>query len=150
MGKKFYEFNQNNSGGSFHTDDKLCHRVIIEANDTDEAIDIAEDMGIYFNGCDSGMDCECCGDRWSTPWDSCEFPKIYGAFSLTEATSISDKYNGKTEPATKKSYGVRDTNVIFENVEDYAQYLADDYGWTTPDVRIFYLDGNVKEIFSNK
>jgi hypothetical protein len=35
-----------------------------------------------------------------------------------------------------------------ETVEDVAQFLADTYGWTTPDARIFYKDGSVKEVFS--
>lgn len=37
------------------------------------------------------------------------------------------------------------------NIEEYAQNLADKYGgWTTPDARIFYLDGTIKEINSKK
>ena len=32
MSSKFYEFNQNNSGGFFDVDENVCHRVIIEAN----------------------------------------------------------------------------------------------------------------------
>jgi hypothetical protein len=40
--------------------------------------------------------------------------------------------------------------VKLDNIEQYAQILANLYGWTTPDARIFYLDGNVKEIHKNK
>lgn len=39
---------------------------------------------------------------------------------------------------------------IFKNIEEFAQYMADEYGWTSPDVRIFYIDGEVKEIFGRK
>ena len=37
----WYEFNQNNSGGSFVVDDKVCHRIYIEAEDFREAVIIA-------------------------------------------------------------------------------------------------------------
>jgi hypothetical protein len=35
-------------------------------------------------------------------------------------------------------------------IEEYAQWMADEYGWTTPDGRIFYADGRVVEIFTQK
>lgn len=40
--------------------------------------------------------------------------------------------------------------IRFNNIEGYAQYLADEYGWTVPDARIYYHNGDVKEIFSDK
>ena len=46
----FYRFDQNNSGGCFHTDDLVCIHVIIEAHHAAEANDLAEGLGIYFNG----------------------------------------------------------------------------------------------------
>lgn len=61
----FYGFNQNNSGGHFVVDDSLCHRLFIEADDKDEAISKAEELGCYWDGVDKGIDCPCCGDRWS-------------------------------------------------------------------------------------
>lgn len=66
MKSKFFEFCQNNSGGSFGVDKKagIGHYVIIEAMDADHANTIAERIGIYFDGCQNGMDCDCCGDRW--------------------------------------------------------------------------------------
>lgn len=63
-----YKFDQNNSGGSFVVDDVLTHRVIIEALTEKDAISKAEDLGIYFNGVDEGIDCPCCGDRWDEPY----------------------------------------------------------------------------------
>nr|DAQ95528.1 MAG TPA: hypothetical protein [Caudoviricetes sp.] len=36
----FYLFNQNNSGGSFIVNDKVCHRLFIEADDGREALRI--------------------------------------------------------------------------------------------------------------
>lgn len=63
---KFYEFSQNNSGGSFDIDDGrgIGAKVWIEAVDAQQANDRALNLGIYFNGIDSGSDCPCCGDRW--------------------------------------------------------------------------------------
>jgi len=115
----FYEFNQNNSGGSFQVNDKVCHRLFIEADTPDEATEIAEGLGVYFNGCDDGMDCPCCGDRWYPLYrdDAVKFPLEYGK------------------------------DQIFENIQDYAQYLADEYGWTSPDGRIYYKDGQVTECY---
>ena len=77
----FFEFNQNNSGGDFVVDDRVCHHVIIEASSADQANEIAEAVGIYFNGVDDGVDCDCCGDRWYPQWGSAagtEDPLIYG------------------------------------------------------------------------
>lgn len=78
----FYTFNQNNSGGSFVRDEQagICEVVIIEADSAQEANDIAETKGIYFDGCHSGYDCPCCGDRWYSKWhdDGDEVPSIYG------------------------------------------------------------------------
>jgi hypothetical protein len=65
----FYNFAQNNSGGSFIVDDLSAVYIIIEADSPDEANDIAVDeTGIYFNGCNEGSDCPCCGDRWYPAW----------------------------------------------------------------------------------
>lgn len=61
----FYEYTQNNSGGHFEVNDKLCDRLFIEADTFTEADSIAEDLGVYFNGVYKGIDCGCCGDRWS-------------------------------------------------------------------------------------
>jgi hypothetical protein len=60
----FYEFNQNNSGGRFVVNKKLCQRVIIEADTSLDAVHIAEGLGMYWNGVEKGIDCSCCGDRW--------------------------------------------------------------------------------------
>ncbi|MGH6774737.1 DUF7296 family protein [Brucella tritici] len=68
---RFWTFSQNNSGGSFNLDESsgVTHYTIIEATDLDHAISRALAIGIYFNGCEDGIDCECCGDRWCEPWD---------------------------------------------------------------------------------
>jgi hypothetical protein len=78
----FFTYRQNNSFGKFDADDKVAVYVIIEADSAKEADQRAQDWaGIYFNGCDQGIDCPCCGDRWSEAWDDnegTEEPTIYG------------------------------------------------------------------------
>ena len=75
----YFFYRQNNSGGWFDTDDKVCMCVIVEAQDAEHANAFAESIGIYFNGCDSGDDCECCGDRWYevNDRDATDVPLIY-------------------------------------------------------------------------
>jgi hypothetical protein len=77
---QFFLFRQNNSGGSFDVNDAVAHSVIIEAYSVKDANARAEDVGIYFNGCDTGADCFCCGDRWyeAQDHDGTDTPLIYG------------------------------------------------------------------------
>lgn len=88
----FYEFNQNNSGGHFTRNSRVDSYVIVEANDLEEAIDRANGIGVYFNGVDEGMDCECCGDRWYPPYrdDGKAEPSHYDS-PLTLANSSTTK-----------------------------------------------------------
>ena len=62
----WYEYSQNNSGGSHVYDDNrgLSEWVFIEADSAKDADNHAEAIGIYFNGVDDDRDCDCCGDRW--------------------------------------------------------------------------------------
>lgn len=151
----FYMFNQNNSGGWFTVNDTLCHRVIIEADSKSEAVSIAEDLGCYWDGVDQGIDCSCCGDRWgrSPRLITEDLLSWYGvsAMSFAEWKRKYSRYQVVTAPERRKDGFSGITGVIsFENIEEYAQYLANEFGWTTPDVRIFYKDGTVTEIFSEK
>jgi len=99
MKTKFYEFTQNNSGGSFVTNKKLCHRLVIEAVKESDAEEKAFDMGVYYNGVEDGRDCGCCGDRWSSPSEML-FPYRYGTFSKSEATKKAKKYGADVEKTT--------------------------------------------------
>ncbi len=76
----FYHYSQNNTGGSFRIDNDVAHHVIIEANSAKEADAKAQDIGIYFDGCSMGMDCDCCGDRWYEQWgdNGKDTPLIHG------------------------------------------------------------------------
>ncbi len=113
----FYKFDQNNGGGYFVTDENLCHRLFIEADNEHEAIEKAEELGCYWDGVNRGLDCPCCGDRWDFP----------------------DKLDSKHYAWEKHS-----------NIEEFAQSLADRYSWTSPDIRIFYKNGTVKEIYARE
>lgn len=78
---KFYTYNQNNSGGTFTNNDNVCEYVIIEAKSAEHSNNIAEGVGIYFDGCSDGIDCSCCGDRWYKQYDDedgTDRPMIYG------------------------------------------------------------------------
>lgn len=77
---KFYHFTQNNSGGRYCGPTHL----VVEAKDAKTANLLAinsDHVEVYFEGCNHGQDCNCCGDRWH-PVDEGkgeEFPHIYHA-----------------------------------------------------------------------
>jgi len=77
---RYFEFSQNNSGGSFDRDENIAEYVIIAAKDADHANERAREIGIYFGGVLNGSDCDCCGDRWSEAWrnEGMETPMLYG------------------------------------------------------------------------
>ena len=87
----FFTFDQNNSGGSYDGDFRF---IIIEAPHAGWANDVAVDHGIYFDGCSRGLDCDCCGDRWSRvdDDDATDSPEIWG----TPAADHRD-WHGKAE-----------------------------------------------------
>ncbi len=150
---KFFSFSQNNSGGHFDVDENVCHRVVIEAFDKNHAISLFLPM----IECQSGS-CSCCGDRWSP--ENCNEIKtgvkqdaevyknegeetwfnFYGEFEIVE------------QPSWIKRYGVSIFKGVIKinTVEEYCQYMANRWGWTTPDIIIHFLDGTKKEIFSFK
>ena len=53
------------------------------------------------------------------------------------------------EPNISQLYGsYRITGKIkLQTIEEYAQIMANNYGWLKPDCRIFYKNGEIKEIF---
>ena len=67
MKTRFFTYIQINSGGNFdvRTFDGIAHFVIVEANNAKHANKRAKEIGLYFNGVRKGIDCPCCGDRWS-------------------------------------------------------------------------------------
>jgi len=163
METKFYEFSQNNTGGSFDVGDTLCHTLVIEAVSEKDAIYKAEDLGCYWNGVEDGSDCPCCGDRWypspseinldkfnekgyevylydHVPNVEQEWEKLYGHLPIVKKPKWETVYGSKRYTGSVK----------FETLQQYCQFMADTYGWTTPDIRIFHLDGKIDEIYSKK
>lgn len=159
----FYEFDQNNSGGHFIVDDKVCHRLFIEADSQTEAIVKAEELGCYWGGVDSGIDCPCCGDRWYG-CDEVDIEKystegyavvVYGNVYKNAEQRWHEKYGDyeiAEPPAWRKVFDITQYagRIKFRTIEEYAQFLANEYGWTVPDARIYYRDGTVKEIYTVK
>ena len=112
----FYEFSQNNSGGSFDHDRDagIGYRVWIEANNADQANDLAEGIGLYFDGCDTGMDCDCCGDRWYRQYGEAgtDEPTVYGGPVVDGKVSAPCYFNG------------RDVLVIRKDPDEERAYLG--------------------------
>lgn len=70
----FFRFDQNNTGGFYMEPAKF---LFVEADNDLEAESIALEHGVYFDGVDKGIDCECCGDRWYGVSEECETPTIW-------------------------------------------------------------------------
>ena len=155
----FYEFNQNNSGGYFDVDENVCHRVIVEAKSPEHAQEIFEPMIE-----NQSPSCSCCGDRWSShspdeidlaEWKEKGYPiGVYDHYANAEDRwfKLYGEFPRLEEPTWKTEYTYRQFSgkIYFDTLEQYCQYLANAYGWTTPDIRIHYLDGTKKEIFTLK
>ncbi len=158
----FYIVDQQNSGGSFVVNENVCHRIVIEANSESEATSKAEELGCYWNGCNSGVDCPCCGDRWYgvdivelDKWKEQGYPvSVYNIYDNPEDRwfKLYGSFPRLKEPVWEERYNSKSFNglIYFNNIEQYCQYLANNYGFTTPDIRIFYLDGRKTEIFTVK
>ncbi|AQR77216.1 hypothetical protein ABNB59_17200 [Paenibacillus larvae] len=77
----YFTFYQSNPGGFTIVNDSVCDVVIIETDTADQANKKAEEIGIYFDGCSTGNDCPCCGDRWDAQYSDdkgTEEPELYG------------------------------------------------------------------------
>ncbi len=157
MNTKFFEFNQNNSGGYFDTDDNVCHRVIIEAETEEQAKEIFKPM--IENASSS---CPCCGDRWGGYCDEKTLDDFKNGYSATIYTHYKDyetrwetlygSFKRKEEPKLSKEYGFTKygTTVFFDTINDYFQLMANMYGQTTPDIRVHLLNGEKIEFNSVK
>jgi len=120
----WFEYRQNNSGGSFVTNEDVSIYVLIQAEGREDANRKAEEVGIYFDGVSDGLDCDCCGDRWSEPWDELEAFSVY---------SWKNTVNRKT----------------YDNVLDYAQALANEDTWSDggKSAVIVYFANGAKQVF---
>lgn len=102
---KFFEFKQNNSGGTFDIDDNagIGPCVWIEAIDVDDAARRAETIGIYFDGVEDGRDCDCCGDRWYRPYgDGLYKPNVSQKYDFYWSPVVYiHRFDGSIERLTK-------------------------------------------------
>lgn len=73
----YYAYSQNNSFGRWEGP----VGVVVEADTPGQADALAETAGVYFDGCEDGRDCPCCGDRWNRAF-------VYGRASATEAEAV--------------------------------------------------------------
>lgn len=109
----FYTFWQNNSGGEYDADGNVEELVIIEADNAGAANEFACIVGVYFGGVRKGIDCDCCGDRWSPVEDEngrdvptyCERPLTKFTPKRTRSTSAVVYYkNGRKVYSQKPRY----------------------------------------------
>lgn len=77
---KWFEFRQNNSGGRFDHDSEVGIGIYVwvQADNAEHANYRAERIGLYFDGCADGRDCDCCGDRWYAAYRSEGTEQIVG------------------------------------------------------------------------
>lgn len=84
----WYRYSQNNSHGRWELDTGKV--VWIEADTPEEADAVAKTLGIYFNGVGRGIDCYCCGDRWTSQADYTDaFPDVK---SMMKYSNGADRY----------------------------------------------------------
>ncbi len=111
---KFFNYRQNNSGGSFVIDEArgLSINVWIEAIDSAHANSRAESIGLYFDG---EGDCPCCGNRWYSAYDPGEEKArcsrgYLGSWGNEDAPGFIHTIDGKIHKITKETQN----NDIFE------------------------------------
>lgn len=165
----FYEFDQNNSGGYFHNNEVICPHMIFQCDSEEEAIKLAEDKGLYWDGVEKGIDCPCCGDRWYRYPQFIDLHKLRSEgypvsryqvgkndeYTVSEWNRKYGKYNIIEQPTWEEGmFRVYKGKISFSDVEEYEQFWADEYcicnGDIFPAARIFYKDGSVKEIYRTK
>jgi hypothetical protein len=106
---KWFNFHQNNSGGSWVVDNDVDTNVIVQAHNADEANQLAQRIGIYFNGVEDGTDCECCGDRWSSIWSNDEgtdVPSVYGDPVAWSTDCVLTHTNPRTDSVKVYPYSI--------------------------------------------
>jgi hypothetical protein len=152
----FFNFRQNNSGGSFDVDETLCGSLYIEADSIEEANEKALELGVYFNGVEDGIDCSCCGDRWHEPYDEEDESNIlyvssYDKSKIDEVLKISgskllQKPGDRIVVGSKSSLSSH-FEISFETLSQKlkAKSIVDTI-WTTPMCRIFYKNGEIESI----
>lgn len=119
---KFYLFEQSNSYGVYQPP---AVYVLIEAVSARNAEYIAADqLGLYFNGVDEGIDCPCCGDRWYSPeeFDNLVTPIWNKKLQLSRNNDLSCEKNQENEAGTYYYIRYKDGSSKILTVSDVLQY----------------------------
>lgn len=120
----FFEFSQNNSGGSFRGP---ATSVFVQADTLEEACNLTRphftlcgDSGRYADYDDCGC-CPCCGHRWSTPWSD----KPDSATQTIETINRKGlKYFGEIATALIKPDGSILIGNTQENLDQIINYIT--------------------------
>ena len=102
----FYLYRQNNSGGKYIKNQKIGEFVIIEENNMQIANNKAISLGIYFNGVYKCIDCDCCGDRWSSE------PEQYN--TVADLINNNYEFNIRNCPIYLYNFSMEQTIIINE------------------------------------
>lgn len=163
MYNNLYEFSQNNSGGGFEENDKICHTVVIQAGSAKEANKKAEELGVYFDGCDKGLDCSCCGDRWYEVYNPIDLERINergSSADVFKGSSYDDRGSEEVEAEWDRKYRGYDIleepkwqsvfyrgKIKFKDELEYLQFHANEYGRMFDKLtRVYFKDGTVVEL----
>lgn len=95
---KWFVYRQTNSGGRFVINEKngIGHVVCIEAINADDAnFRALGNIGLYFDGVDKRIDCDCCGDRWTTVDDSDGLEDFTQHYSFAKQSKTWKKFFGE-------------------------------------------------------
>lgn len=132
MELKWYKYDQNNSGGFFIRNDRVAHTVLVQAANNRIADLVAQDIGIYFDGCSNDRDCYCCGDRWYRAYNPVEKFDVYTPYDED------DNYNPRT--------------VEYNDIESMAQAIAnaESFAGVGENACILYYFDGTKHIFTKQ
>jgi len=148
----YYEFRQNNSGGHFEENENVGQLVIIEASDPTEAYEKADNIGIYYDGVEKGIDCDCCGDRWSAWLSTVELPTdhyIY-IYSYVDKEAILKKL---AEMGISEVEYLEEKNKLkfkIDTIEQYAEVYTLDNVFDSDYACILYTNDGKKIYPSNR
>ena len=156
----FYEIEQFASNGQYEVNNKVCRVVIIQAESKEQARDIFMPMIK-----DSCM-CPNCSNRWNplyikqiplNIWKTVGYPAVI-EYPYPENRAVEDywhevfdsfpslsapRWEGGTMSGMARFVGL----IYFNDIEQYAKFIAGGYGKTSPDVRIYYLSGEIIEVY---
>lgn len=118
----YYRFRQNNTGGFFEEKPPIASTMFIEADSQQDAIVRGQDIGLYWNGVEAGVDCECCGDRWDESPEEAQ-PIIDSEHILPTVESIA-QYEADQCGCTASIVNKNDSVLLFIPDEEECKYTT--------------------------